>query len=57
MDNKPTNTLNHIIAILHTINISVVGFDCLKDENMTFLDFGTIMLGPSGIFELCPTLL
>lgn len=42
MHNKPTDSLNCVIGSLHTMNMTAVGFNHLKDKYVTCLDIGTI---------------
>lgn len=42
IDNKSVDALSHIVAILLIVNTTIIGFNHLKKEYTTFLDFEII---------------
>lgn len=42
LKNKDANVLTRISIVLHSISHKVVGIECLKDDFLTYLDFGII---------------
>lgn len=42
VENKPADALSRKNSLLHTMSVEVIGFDKLKEEYLTCLDFGSL---------------